>query len=73
MTSYFQHFERKGRKLPKKTEHGTEIVEIDGILVTEEASPTAAPDHMPGATWSGNDRHGWACPCGGCRTDRGEE
>jgi len=36
MTSYFQYNDNKTKKPPKRTEHGTEIVEIDSYLVTEE-------------------------------------
>ncbi len=47
------------RPKPKTTEHGTEIVDIPGILVTEE-SPEPP-------------RHGWRCKCRDCRLGYGEE
>lgn len=40
MTSYFQYNERRTRKPPKRTEHGTEIVDIPDVMVTEALAPT---------------------------------
>ncbi len=87
--NYHEWAEKKGRRsstasAARPSATAFDVVEIDGMLVTEEPIIDGYPlwsgiprpkqgDASPRDREPANDRHGWHCPCVACRIDRGED